>query len=110
MKVPPQLAGWNSGGFGLPVLIYRAMVHHITALGFYWAGANPYQGYRKRFDEDWHIDLMDILNSYGASARLKLDEMAAVIGVPGKIGVDGSQVLPLYQAGQLEPIRTYCGK
>ncbi len=104
----PQLAGWNSGGFDLPVLIYRAMVHHITALGFYRAGANPYQGYRKRFDEDWHIDLMDILSGYGASARLKLDEMAAVLGVPGKIGVDGSQVLPLYQAGQLEAIRTYC--
>ncbi|POB10113.1 3'-5' exonuclease [Sulfobacillus sp. hq2] len=104
----PQLVGWNSSGFDLPVLIYRAMVHHVSVPAFYQTGTGRFQNYRYRFDEDWHIDLMDILSNYGASAKLKLDEMAAILGIPGKIGVDGSHVLPLYQSGQLDAIRTYC--
>ncbi len=103
----PQLVGWNTSGFDLPVLVYRAMVHQIAAPGFYQFG-EPYHGYRKRFDEESHIDLMDILSFYGASPRLKLDEMATVLGIPGKLGIDGSQVWPLYQVGELEAIRTYC--
>ncbi|MCL4495091.1 MAG: 3'-5' exonuclease [Firmicutes bacterium] len=103
----PRLAGWNTGGFDLPVLVYRAMVHHIATPGFYQIG-EPYHGYRKRFDEEGHIDLMDILSFYGASTRLKLDEMAAVLGVPGKLGTDGSQVFSLYQEQRIADIRTYC--
>ena len=45
-----------------------------------------------RFDEHSHIDLMDQLSFYGVSPRLKLDEMARVLGIPGKCGLEGSQV------------------
>ncbi|MDA8205162.1 MAG: 3'-5' exonuclease [Thermaerobacter sp.] len=103
----PQLVGWNSGGFDLPVLVYRAMVHGIAAPAFYLHG-EPYHGYRKRYDEESHIDLMDVLSFYGASTRAKLDEMALLLGVPGKLGVDGSQVAELYAAGDLKTIRAYC--
>ena len=103
----PRLVGWNSGGFDLPVLVYRAMVHRIQAPAFYQIG-EPYHSYRKRFDEESHIDLMDLLSFYGASPRLKLDEMAHVLGIPGKLGVEGSQVWDLYQAGDLATIRRYC--
>lgn len=34
--------------------------------------------------------------------------MARLIGLPGKVGVDGSQVEGLYRAGQLEVIKSYC--
>ena len=107
MEGRPRLVGWNTQGFDLPVLVYRALVHHIAAPEFYQFG-EPYQGYRRRFDEHSHIDLMDLLSFYGASPRLKLDEMARVLGIPGKCGLDGSQVWPLYQAGDLHTIRTYC--
>ncbi|AEJ40941.1 putative 3'-5' exonuclease [Sulfobacillus acidophilus TPY] len=103
----PRLVGWNSGGFDLPVLVYRAMVHRIPAPAFYQIG-EPYHSYRKRFDEESHIDLMDVLSFYGASPRLKLDEMAQVLGIPGKLGVDGGQVWDLYQSGDLATIRRYC--
>lgn len=103
----PQLVGWNSGGFDLPVLVYRAMVHGIAAPGFYQYG-EPYHGYRKRFDEESHIDLMDVLSFYGASARAKLDEMAQALGIPGKLGIDGGQVGELYAAGDVATIRSYC--
>jgi predicted PolB exonuclease-like 3'-5' exonuclease len=37
-----------------------------------------------------------------------LDGAARLIGLPGKAGVDGSQVEALYQAGQIEALRQYC--
>ncbi len=103
----PQLVGWNSGGFDLPVLVYRAMAHGIAAPGFYQHG-EPYHGYRKRFDEASHIDLMDLLSFYGASRRAKLDEVALALEIPGKIGVAGDEVASLYAEGDLPTIRAYC--
>lgn len=103
----PRLVGWNSHGFDLPVLVYRAMVHGIAAPQFYVWG-EPYHGYRKRFDEDNHLDLMDVLSFYGSSPRLSLHEMARALDIPGKLDMDGSQVWERYQAGDLAAIRTYC--
>jgi hypothetical protein len=34
--------------------------------------------------------------------------VARLIGLPGKIGVDGSQVEGLYRAGHLDRVRSYC--
>ncbi|WP_053958290.1 3'-5' exonuclease [Sulfobacillus thermosulfidooxidans] len=103
----PRLVGWNSQGFDLPVLVYRAMVHGVAAPQFYLWG-EPYHGYRKRFDEDNHLDLMDVLSFYGSSPRMSLHEMARVLGIPGKLDMDGSQVWDRYQAGEIEAIREYC--
>src|SRR5262249_61711131 len=33
---------------------------------------------------------------------------ARLIGLPGKVGVDGSQVEGLYRAGKLDAIKSYC--
>src|SRR4030095_8365348 len=41
-------------------------------------------------------------------ARRPLDEIAQLLGVPGKLGMDGSQVWDAYQAGRLAEIRNYC--
>ncbi|NMP23115.1 3'-5' exonuclease [Sulfobacillus harzensis] len=106
-ELKPRLVGWNSSGFDIPTLLYRAMHHQIVTPAFYQIG-EPYHGYRKRFDEESHLDLMDVLSGYGASPRVTLDEMAIVLGVPGKLSVDGSQVMDLFQEGALERIRQYC--
>jgi predicted PolB exonuclease-like 3'-5' exonuclease len=37
-----------------------------------------------------------------------LDGAARLCGLPGKAGLDGSQVEGLYRAGQLEALRQYC--
>ena len=34
--------------------------------------------------------------------------MAKLIGFPGKLGMDGSQVWPAYQRGELAAISNYC--
>jgi predicted PolB exonuclease-like 3'-5' exonuclease len=39
---------------------------------------------------------------------MSLDAVARLIGLPGKVGVDGSQVEGLWNAGHLEDIKNYC--
>ncbi|PSR21916.1 MAG: 3'-5' exonuclease [Sulfobacillus acidophilus] len=103
----PRLVGWNTSGFDLPTLVYRAMRHHLAIPAFYHVG-EPYHGYRKRYDEESHLDLMDILSGYGASARVSLDEAAMLLGVPGKLEVDGRDVVDLFEGGDIDRIRQYC--
>jgi predicted PolB exonuclease-like 3'-5' exonuclease len=106
-SLSPRLVGWNTSGFDLPTLVYRAMRHQLAIPAFYRVG-EPYHGYRKRYDEDSHLDLMDILSGYGASPRVSLDEAAMLISVPGKLDVDGRDVVDLFEGGDIDRIRQYC--
>jgi predicted PolB exonuclease-like 3'-5' exonuclease len=110
-KYTPQLVSWNGGGFDLPVLHYRAMVNGITASRYWEMGDDDrdfkWNNYLSRYHTR-HTDLMDLLALYTGRANAPLDDLAKLCGFPGKLGVDGSQVWPLYQAGRLEEIRNYC--
>jgi hypothetical protein len=55
-----------------------------------------------------HLDLMDVLSLYQPRAAAPLDEVARLLGFPGKLGMDGSQVWDAYQQGELVKIRSYC--
>ncbi|CAD6996579.1 unnamed protein product [Ceratitis capitata] len=79
----------------MPVLKYRAMVHGIQAEYFYKAG-DKWNSYNQRYSSDWHCDLLESLSDFGASAKVKMNEVCAVLNLPGKTGVDGSQVMDLY--------------
>jgi predicted PolB exonuclease-like 3'-5' exonuclease len=68
----------------------------------------PYDGYLKRYSEKLHRDLMDIQAVFRATTPLKLDEMAVLLGVPGKLDTEGSQVSVLYAAGLVDGIQVYC--
>jgi len=81
----------------------RSLCHAIS-LPWYYRDRDI----RYRYSADGHLDLCDWLADHGATRAGKLDAVARLIGLPGKIGVDGSQVEGLYQAGQLESIQTYC--
>lgn len=110
-KYTPTLVSWNGGGFDLPVLHYRALRHGIAAPR-YWENGSDDQSFRwnnylSRFHER-HTDLMDVLSYYQPRAAAPLDEIAQLLGFPGKLGMDGSAVWDQYQAGQLEAIRNYC--
>ena len=102
-KWKPNLVTWNGRGFDLPVLALRALRHGL-AFGWYYRGA----GYRYRYSEEGHLDLCYVLSDHGAARMTSLDGAARVIGLPGKDGVDGSQVEGLFLAGQIEPLRHYC--
>lgn len=110
-KYTPQLVSWNGGGFDLPVLQYRALLHGVSARRYWELGeedtAFRYNNYIGRYHTR-HIDLMDLLSLYQLRAAAPLDEIAQLLGLPGKLGMDGTQVWPAYQAGELPAIRNYC--
>jgi 3'-5' exonuclease len=107
-KYRPILVSWNGSGFDLPVLHYRALKHGIAAPR-YWAtdGDAKWDNYLGRY-QFRHTDLMDVLALYQARSYAPLHEIAVMLGLPGKLGMDGSQVAGAYQAGRLAEIRAYC--
>jgi predicted PolB exonuclease-like 3'-5' exonuclease len=110
-RYTPQLVSWNGSGFDLPVLHYRALVHGIAGRVYWDLGEGDrefkFNNYISRFHTR-HTDLMDVLAGYQNRAWAPLDEIAQLCGLPGKIGMDGSQVYPAWQRGEIEAIRNYC--
>lgn len=110
-KLMPTLVSWNGGGFDLPVLHYRALLHGVSAPYYFEVGDNEqsarYNHYLGRFH--WkHIDMMDVLSGYQARAVAPLNDIAKMCGLPGKLETDGSQVQTLWNAGAHEQICDYC--
>src|SRR5262245_14001915 len=102
-KARPVLVTYNGRSFDLPVIALRSLCHAVP-LGWYYRD----KGVRYRFSEEGHLDLCDWLADHGATRPGKLDAVARLIGLPGKVGIDGSQVDGLYRAGQLATIQKYC--
>lgn len=101
----PTLVSWNGGGFDLPVLMYRALHHGLSAPKLF--GTQNKYGYMNRYS-DAHIDLMDKMSLYNGYNRQKLDTVAALCGFAGKGDIDGSMVVPMVQADEWEKLTTYC--
>ncbi len=99
----PHLVTYNGRSFDLPVIALRCLRHGVP-LRFFFQDKD----YRYRFSDAGHIDLYDFLSEHGACKIGSLDAVARVIGLPGKVGVDGSQVEGLYNAGQIDLIKNYC--
>jgi len=110
-RYTPTLVSWNGSGFDLPVLNYRALINGVVASRYWEEGEGDrefrFNNYLNRFHKR-HTDLMDILSGYQGGAFAPLDEIAALLGLPGKMGMDGSQVLDAWLAGDLQGIRNYC--
>ncbi|ASQ45698.1 3'-5' exonuclease [Legionella clemsonensis] len=110
-KYTPTLVSWNGCGFDLPVLHYRSLLHGISA-PTYWENGENHQHFRwnnylNRFHYR-HLDLMDILAAYQNKAFAPLDEIASMLGFPGKMGMSGAKVWEEYSQGNLKKIRDYC--
>src|SRR5688572_2616701 len=110
-KYTPDLVSWNGGGFDLPVLHYRALRHGIVAPRYWESGdadqAFRFNNYLSRFHAR-HMDLMDVLSSYQARARVSLQGVSQLLGLPGKLGMSGDKVWECYLQGQIATIRNYC--
>ena len=114
-KFTPQIVSWNGGGFDLPVLHYRGLIHGVVAPRYWDLGDGDYGDSR---DFKWnnyigryhtrHLDLMDLLAMYQPRASAPLDVLAKLIGFPGKLGMDGSKVWEAWQTGEISGIRDYC--
>jgi predicted PolB exonuclease-like 3'-5' exonuclease len=101
-QISPQLVSYNGCGFDLPVLRYRAMLHNVFAPGMH------NRAYFHRYTDD-NVDLCDVLSSFSYGAKVKLDELSRIMGLPGKPdGIDGSQVEKYFNAGRIQEIADYC--
>lgn len=110
-KYTPQLVSWNGGGFDLPVLHYRGLMHGVKASRYWDMGEDDrefkWNNYISRYHQR-HLDLMDLLAMYQGRANAPLDALAQLMGLPGKLGMDGSAVWGAFQDGRLEDIWRYC--
>ena len=110
-RFTPTLISWNGSGFDLPVLHYRALLNGVAAPRYWEVGEEDrsfrYNNYLGRFH--WrHIDLMDVLAGYQHRAAAPLEEIACMLGLPGKLGRSGAGVWDAYREGDLAGIRDYC--
>jgi 3'-5' exonuclease len=97
-----RLVTFNGHTFDMPVLRYRAMMHSVSA---------PALVNRPYFDRnrDDMVDLCDLLSAQERHARVSLNELARVLGLPGKpAGLDGGQVEAMVQEGRLAEVADYC--
>lgn len=110
-KHTPTLVSWNGSGFDLPVLHYRTLLHGIESKTYWEVGENQqsfrWNNYLNRFHYR-HLDLMDVLAAYQNKAFAPLDDIATMLGFPGKMGMSGSRVFEAYTAGKIRDIRNYC--
>jgi predicted PolB exonuclease-like 3'-5' exonuclease len=114
-KFTPQIVSWNGGGFDLPVLHYRGLIHGVSAPRYWDMGEGDYRDSR---DFKWnnyisryhmrHTDLMDLLAMYQPRGSAPLDQLARLMGLPGKLGMDGSAVWGAWLEGRIAEIRDYC--
>jgi predicted PolB exonuclease-like 3'-5' exonuclease len=110
-RYTPDLVSWNGGGFDLPVLHYRALKNGVRAPRYWEMGDADrdfrWNNYLSRFH--WrHIDLMDVIAGFQARGRASLDQMAVMLGFPGKLGMSGDRVWDTFRDGGIKKIRDYC--
>jgi hypothetical protein len=110
-KYTPTLVSWNGSGFDMPVLNYRALKRGIAAPRYWETGDEDnsfrWNNYLSRYHSR-HTDLMDVLAAYQPRANAPLDEIATLLGFPGKMGMSGAKVWDSYQEGDITGIRNYC--
>ena len=110
-RYTPDLVSWNGGGFDLPVLHYRALKNGIRAPRYWEMGEGDrdfkWNNYMSRFH--WrHIDLMDVIAGFQPRGRASLDQIAVMLGFPGKLGMSGDKVWDTFREGGIKKIRDYC--
>jgi len=99
----PCLVTFNGRSFDMPVIATRCLRHGIPLRHYYRS-----RDVRYRFTADGHLDLMDYVADFGAAKSSRLDVIAKLCGMPGKVGVDGKDVGPMVHAGRLAEVRAYC--
>jgi len=102
MRIYPEakLVTFNGRRFDLPLLELAAFRNGLAAKEYMATRRHRYGG---------SIDLFDWLSNFGAvKLHGGLDLLAKMLGKPGKMQFDGSQVWPLYREGRLAEINQYC--
>lgn len=96
------LVTMNGKGFDILCLAMTAMKHRRFALrGIAEAWRAP------RFS-NVHHDLIDLIGNYGGGRACSLQMLCEQLGIPVKLGADGSEVGQMMARGDLKSVGTYC--
>lgn len=103
----PQLVGFNSYESDVQVLIQRGLVNELTAPMFCKRPEKKWDGgdYFGKWDNEEHLDLIKLFSN--GQMKPRLNEIAKLCGFPGKMDVDGEQVVDLWLARELNKIVEY---
>ena len=111
---PLKMVDYNGRGFDVPVLQTRAFRYGIQ-LPWYF-GLLPdnkrtvsqwLKEYRDRYS-GYHLDVQELWTGRGAFRYPHMANLARLMGLPGKVGIDGSKVHQAYKDNQFKEIDTYC--
>ncbi len=103
----PKIISYNGRAFDLPVMKYRAMKYNISLEELYKSG-DKWSNYHQKYALNWHCDLLDALSDFGLSTKAKMKEICSILGLPGKIDMDGSKVTNKFDEGKFKEIDDYC--
>jgi predicted PolB exonuclease-like 3'-5' exonuclease len=105
----PTLVTFNGRSFDLPVLELAAFRYGIAIPRWFKSTGSAGDSPRTRYNQRFHVDLMELLTNFGASRFAGgLDLAATLLGKPGKIDVRGDMVQKLYEEGRSTEISDYC--
>ena len=104
----PQLVGFNSLAADIRIIVQRAIVLGLHAPRFAKRPDKPWEGmdYFARGGEG-QVDLKDHVTPGWGQGSPSLHEIATLSGIPGKMGMDGLQVPPMWLEGRLDRIMAY---
>ena len=110
-KRHPTLVSWNGSQFDLPVILFRAMYHGLSAPSLFDQGEidqqKRYNNYQNRYHQR-HVDLMDVMAMFNGRHFQKLDDIAYLLGFPGKRVDAGYHVPAFMQSGEWSRLTRYC--
>lgn len=101
-KYKPRIVSFNGKTFDMPVIQYRSMLHNIACP---WMHSTDFA---YKYSKKIHVDLIDSFSNFGSSARVKMSEVCALLGIPCKQNATGDDVLSMYNAGKIREICDYC--
>lgn len=96
----PVFIGHNSNSFDIPFIWKRCIVLGVKPPIWFPRDPKPWG--------DSTFDTMIAWNGPGARAGGSMDRICKILSIPGKDGMDGSQVWPMFQAGRIAEISGYC--
>jgi predicted PolB exonuclease-like 3'-5' exonuclease len=105
----PTFVTFNGRTFDIPLMELAAYRYGIGIPEWFNLRAKSYEQRRNRYNLDAHFDLQDVYTNF-STTRLNggLNLMANLLGLPGKMGIQGHMVQALYNEGQLAQINDYC--
>jgi DNA polymerase elongation subunit (family B) len=104
LRSSERLVTWNGRGFDMPLLNLRAMKGGVD--WSFWDGKrHRFPNYKKAL---FHYDMQDQLGDYGAARSISLDRTAKMLGLPGKVGIDGGGVAEALANGDRRKVVAYC--